>query len=518
MNEHISATGSVATPRALPWRYGVVTLLLVAAFTAIFWSLVFWQVSSLPLRTEWRAELQLEFEGLDRGRYPVGRSFTTLDLISLPVLQRVVERLDLDLEPIELQRMLAVSIGTELSDELTEEFAAKLEQSTGEAEVIELQEQFLLQRSSVARSSLRLLLIEPSGRIPGAAVLEAIPREWVRYSLGEAGLFDAPLALHTAEVASGSVVETLDHLLAYDRLRELIDLVQSNIATLSTQPHASRVSAANGMRLADIGARAESIALFDLEEAVFRALSSGDARRPEDTMRILSDRIRSLRRQIAHDQERARRVDEVYRDYVKAGRGGVAGVGGEEASASGMLGRDLLNRLVSLGTEANEAAFRQEMGRRSLGLELSATQREAEVRRLQRLIDRIRASSDRTDRPSAVAPVETVGLDARDRFRRIQFEIADLVDATQQIAGETNRRRFGTAGDLYTMTEVFAPRAVTSWRSPILVRSWGAGTCAIALFGMLAGTLHHALRSMPTTRLAPKRAASQTIDSAPTHE
>lgn len=470
-------------------------LILIVGFSLVYWSAAWLFSGNAPAQREYSALVQFNFPGADRGLYPNGSAFTSTDLLSPVVLARVIDQLELSVTPEQLAARLQVVAHAPRTREVQREYQQRLSDSSlSRAELQELEAQFRteLQRATLGRA--RLIFIQDqltnTSDWPAQQILQRVPAVWAEYVLNEAGFFEEPLDLLTADVVRASVIGSLDYMLVYDRFGELFAALRDNLALLREQPNSGRVrSLSRPMTLSDIEASANELENFVLEDALLPVLTEGLSAHPEATVQFFRERMRELARQQALMEARAERVEQVLADYGSAANSGVR-AGGAEASRLGQqFGSEFLNRLVQLGADSGEMDFRQTLSRERLDFVLSAANRGAEIERLGRLVQRIEGELAGRNQVADAVDLEATRQQLEHNLQRIRTQLEELFVATEEIAQQLDRNRFSGGAALYSLNvsnqaevaaRVFAPAALTWYQLGLMAMLMLALLLAVA--------------------------------------
>ncbi|RFF27853.1 MULTISPECIES: hypothetical protein [unclassified Wenzhouxiangella] len=437
----------------LVWAVRVPVLIVLLAFTVVFWAVAFfYKTPEQPVYT-WQSQIQFTFSGIDDGQYPDGTPFTSADLVSPVVLEQVHAELDLAEQGIELDEfsdMLTVAAHAPRRDELMADFRRRLGNDLSTAETAELEEDFLARLERITRGQVKLTLTTRHEDLPAGDILAAIPRTWSNYVRDEFGAFAADLPLYTVDVIDDSRALEMDFLLTYDALKETFRRLNDNLEMLEEQPNSGQVEdPETGMGLADVRALSGELEEFVLENAISPSLAFGLSSRPELTVWFFENRIEALERQRQLMTARGERVGEVLDDYLEQ----QYAMGSSEAGSSATMqaagiGSGFLQRLVQLGANRGDTGFRQELSRERLDYTMQAAELEAEIRRVRELIALIESQED-----SDFDSPEREGDSLQEQIEEMIASVRELYEVTGRIAHRMNTMRFGGEQAIYNVVE-----------------------------------------------------------------
>lgn len=443
----------------LLWSLRLPVLLVLLAFTVVFWGVALVYKGDDEAVYTWQSKIQFTFSGIDHGRYPDGTPFTSADLISPVVLERVHRELGLDEQGIglaELSGSVAVAPYTPRRYDLIAQFDRRLGNNLSTAEIAELEEDFLARLQRITHGQVVLTLTTPLLEMPAGEILAAIPRIWADYVVEEYGAFAADLPLYSADVIDDSRALEMDFLLTYDALKETFRRLNDNLEWLEEQPNSGQVEdPETGLRLSDVRALSGELEEFVLENAISPSLAFGLSNRPDLTVWFFENRVQSLQRRKSLMEARAERVGRVLDDYLQQQTGAAAPgfpstPGSQGASA---LNGGFLQRLIQLGASRGDTGFRQELSRQRLDYTLEAAEIQAEIRRVTELVELIETQEgpavEQLDLQGE--PVDSQTDSLQKQIREMIAEVRKLYEVTGRIAERMNMLRFGGQGPIYNV-------------------------------------------------------------------
>ena len=499
------------------WETRFVVAIAVFGFAGLFWLAVIASTALEGLDYSWETRIHFHFDGASEGRYPNETPFSSADLLSPVVVQRVYEMNDLaatGLGRAEFSGALSVTGYAPTRAFILKRYRAQMERDELTAsEVTEIEQAFAeeLERAGLAQARLVLSLTEtivPDGSVMSdevaRKVLLDIPRVWARYMTEDTGVFASNTSLYSAEAIESDIFGLDDELITTDVIKDHFDLLASNLDALGELVNAGAVrDPETGLQLSDIEARATWLENFVLEDIRATTLQLGFPSNPLVTIRFFRNRIEELERQKVLLEARADRVQQALQDYLSGQaqspsstrRNGTPAMlpdGLRGGTTIPQFGSDFLDRLVELGSDSGDVQFRQNLTRERLDYTLEAAELQAEISRMNELVNAI--SNDSASRNQAdTIPDEVIA--SRQRIDLIEVSLRELFLATERIGSRLNELRAGSQDAIYTI--VRPPDEATSPYS-ILTRSnlqrFLLGAILVAMLSVIGVFLFNMLR------------------------
>lgn len=449
--------GSMGIMARVDWRRFSIRLsaglaAMVIGFGAVYWGAVLLLGSDQQERYTWSADVQFLFPGVTQGQYPNGMAFVASDLISEVVLERALASLDVQdpaLNVATLSRQLAITSYFPRLNEVTRAYEAQLNADLSQVEVEELQAAFEGELRRGVRGQARIMLTSSDAKLPGEAILRAIPVAWADYVRNDLMTLSTDRVIYSSEVMSDMVFEDADFISAYGLLRDRINLLRRNLEVLAKASNAGLVrDPVSGRRLSDIEAQVDQVESIYLDNFLSQVLGLGLTRNPEKTLVFIRARSEALERQVALLAQKSQRIEEALQDYGRASR--PDGSDGRTNMRSNATGDAFLDRLVSLGVESGDLEFRQTLTRERLVLDLQATAARSELRRLQSLSESISTLN------AGIANAEDKALAATvsQAFDEITRETRAMFDAVSGIAEQMDVLQLGGDAALYRLNHL----------------------------------------------------------------
>ena len=212
----VKMLGGGASKRLLVWST-IFAAIVAAAVGAVFFL-------RGPVSFLVSLNVNMEFDGAARGRYPSGEPFSFEDVVSPVVLEKVyaAKKLETNMKFDEFKsRIILTRESDALNNEVATIKARLADPKLTEIERTEMLKQYQLKRE-VLTAGYFTLAFDRSGKFndvsPTSAddVLRSVLRTWADVAAREKGAFQYPIpvyskaVLNTADLASGEIVETLD--------------------------------------------------------------------------------------------------------------------------------------------------------------------------------------------------------------------------------------------------------------------------------------------------------------------
>lgn len=467
--------------RRFSMRLGTALMAMAIGFGAVYWAAVLMLGPDQKARYTWSADVQFLFSGVSQGQYPNGMPFSASDLISETILARALatlDQLDPELTPSQLANQVAITAYFPRANEVIQAYESKLNDDLTQVEVEELERAFQSELSRGVRGQASLVLTHSDPSFPGQAILEAIPEAWAQYVRDELKTLSTDRIIFSSQVMDERVFEDTDFIAAYGLIRDQINLLKKNLMVLGEEANSGLVrDPVSGRRLADIEAQAEQLESLYLDNLLSQVVGLGLTRNPERTLAFIEARSQALQRQAVLLAQKSAEIDQALKDYSRVESDGTGGVG---SSRVGATGDAFLDRLVALGVESGDLAFRQTLTRERLGFDLEATTVRSELARLAVLSDSV-ASMNSAERQAMADEAELVDAISQ-AFDEIIRELRAMFDATTGIAEQMDVLQLAGDGSLYRINHVSGePVALASMFSPATTYWFWVFMVALAL-------------------------------------
>jgi hypothetical protein len=391
------------------WRSRVWALSGTAIGVVVFGGAMFIQFAATPEIQAFRQDISLM---LDNGSYPNGTAFSTNDLRSPMVIERVHSEAELEAFGIsqrDLSAGLSITPSSATYDGVVERYRARLADTAltwSERQQIEAEFGEALSSALAAGASVDLVL--PPGRaLPtelGVAVVRAVPTVWADVYINQLGVLNLPIPDSTTDLIDPQFLSSLDYPLAYDALVSSLDTISDRIDTAISISGTQNLSAPGSERtLFDIRRDMDQIERYSLDHVLAPLAELGLNKSPEITIAAYRYQIENLTRRMDLAKNNAAVVDSA---LAARGTGApatplVAGAAGPEQSGGTLpvnnvvqqFGPELVDRLVTMSIENASVDFRETLIQRKLDFEREALELSSQRDRIEHRLSLISGES-----------------------------------------------------------------------------------------------------------------------------
>lgn len=334
------------------------------------------------------------------GTYPNGTAFSTNDLRSPIVLERVHAEAGLDglgISVRDLTSALSVTPTASSYDWLIERYRTRLADTTltyAERQQIEAEFGSALE-STLSTGAAVELVFPPNTAIPeelGRAVVRAIPNTWADIYINRFGVLDLPMPSSSNVLVNADFIAQLDYPLAYDALVSGLETVKKRIATAMDIGGAQNLRAPDsGRTLFDIERDLVLVERYSLEHVLAPLTELGLNKSPQITVAAYRYQIDELSRNIQLARQNAQVIDSVLGSSANRDDAMMQGTGeGAEAPMPSLpstvvqqFGPELVERLVAMSIENASVSFREALLQTKLEHERNALRLAAESDRIE---------------------------------------------------------------------------------------------------------------------------------------
>lgn len=356
------------------WRSRVWTLggAVLGVSAAIALTIV--SQSAVPRSTAFHNEVAFQVDGT----YPNGTAFSTNDLRSPVVLQRVYDEVglqDYGIPYSQFASLVSISPSSGAYEAVVGRYRARLANTAltyAEREQIEAEFSAALGASVSSGATVSLTLPSQYG-IPlniGEAIVASIPNTWADIYINQLGVLDLPIPLSTSELLSASTVEQLDYPIAYDALTAAFKSMRERMEAIKAISGSQNLTdPVSGRTLYDIGRELDNLEVLSLEHILAPLTEMGLNKAPTFTVASYQYQIDNIDRDIKLATENARIIDELLNS--PAGGGNASTVtstadGALSGTSTGgtvvqQFGPELVDRLVGMSIENAGVGFRENL-------------------------------------------------------------------------------------------------------------------------------------------------------------
>lgn len=381
-------------------RIAVYTLAAGLVILAIIVGVYFFQEKEYVVKQEFR----LEFTGADQNKYPNGLQFSTADILSTEVLDKVYRQNDLGkyMKFSDFKAGLAVFQMNDRLRLLEFEYSQRFSEKNLSMEIRQrLEQEFLEKKKALMVPVYSLTFIQGgrAGSIPdnvAAKVLQDILREWSVFAERVKGANKFQLELVSPNVLKKEDIEAEDYLVATDILRVMTRRVSKDLEALAGLPGAMVVRVGDqGISLSDLRYRLQDLERFKLNPLLGLIRQTAVSKHPEFTLAYLQNQIFDLKLKTEQAAANVAIYENSLNQYIQKSRGsGLSPAQGEgmpgPSSQQGMFsnvpamipqfGESFLDSLVQMAQENSDAMFRQTIAKNVIDVGLEKVELEFQAR------------------------------------------------------------------------------------------------------------------------------------------
>lgn len=381
-------------------RIAVYTLAAGLVILAIIVGVYFFQEKEYVVKQEFR----LEFTGADQNKYPNGLQFSTADILSTEVLDKVYRQNDLGkyMKFSDFKAGLAVFQMNDRLRLLEFEYSQRFSEKNLSMENRQrLEQEFLEKKKALMVPVYSLTFIQGgrAGSIPdnvAAKVLQDILREWSVFAERVKGANKFQLELVSPNVLKKEDIEAEDYLVATDILRVMTQRVSKDLEALAGLPGARVVRVGDqGISLSDLRYRLQDLERFKLNPLLGLIRQTAVSKHPEFTLGYLQNQIFDLKLKTEQAAANVAIYENSLNQYIQKSRGsGLSPAQGEgmpgPSSQQGMFsnvpamipqfGESFLDSLVQMAQENSDAMFRQTITKNVIDVGLEKVELEFQAR------------------------------------------------------------------------------------------------------------------------------------------
>jgi hypothetical protein len=469
----------------------------VAGLTLAVGAITF-QYLSTPSIASFRQDIALRIEG---GTYPNGVAFSTNDLRSPIVLQRVHDQIGLDAFELSLGEFsagISVTPASETYEGVINRYRDRLANTElTYAERQQIETEFSEALTASLADGARVEFVLPAGvTVPaevGRSVVTAIPNVWADVYINQLGVLDLPIPGSSAELISEDFLATLDYPMAHDALERSLATLLQRIDNAMLLGGAQNLRAeSSGRTLFDVRRDVSQIDRYSLEYVLAPLTELGLNKSPEVTTAAYRYQIEELSRDILLAQENATVIDAALNTRgsasgpVMAAAVGAPSLGMQEIAAQTSVvqqfGPELVDRLVSMSIENASVDFRETLINSKLEFERQALELSS-----QRAVyeQRLALLSGRLDIPNQVSLGEIFDAESD----RVASELNAAWNDVEQILAQANLERISHDKELFrflpTRNQVSESPSVINQRSIIMLAAAAIGGMMLGMFGFM---------------------------------
>ncbi|HXI13953.1 MAG TPA: hypothetical protein VNM92_15105 [Thermoanaerobaculia bacterium] len=453
------------------------------------------KLTSLPFR--------LEFEGSNRGEYPNGTKFSTMEITATPVLLTVYRENDIGrfMSFERFARGVFVLESSSAKEQLALEYQARLaDTKLNPVDRERIQKEYDLKRASLSQAdySLNFMSSKKTGALPRSMINKVLTDSldaWARYAASQKRALQYRVAVLSANIIEKPTgAEAVDYILGVRILRSRIHHVMRNIDQIKEIPGAELArTSKEQMSLDEARLRLEDIVRFRLEPLVGTVRAAGLVRDPASSVRFLEEQLFYDTRDLKEAEERSRILRDALTLYTQKpvnvfDETQTRQKDAEPSTRSGQtimpqLGESFLDRLVNMTGEGADREYRQKMVDEIKAAGLDTVPLQSLVEYDRQLIEMVKkAVPTATPKPDAEQMVQQ-------QFDAIYGDVSKAIANVNEIYTVVSRN-LNPSTELFTLT---APPSRRTERTVSLPRLglYGVLTFLLSIALIIGGCLLH---------------------------
>ena len=365
-----------------------------------------------------KLQFKLDFQGVDKGEYPNGMRFSTSDILSMPVMNKVYKENNLEkyMEFPDFKASLAVIQTSYALRFLEYEYAAKLaDKKLNVDQRTRLEAEFLGKKKSILIPVYTLMwdfgvkgamVFIPADQV--AKTLNDILRAWAEYADRVKGANQYQVSLVSRNILSKKDVESEDYYIAMDMLRLTIKRIKEDIEKLHEFPGAMILKIGKDrVSLSDLKYRMDDLENFKLSPLGGLVRQTGATKDEELAIGYLQNRIFEFKLNNEKALASIRVYDDSLDKYMQKAVRITPSSGRDAGSASSLIplqtpgsqggvpamipqfGGSFLTSLIELGQGQSDAKFRQDITTKVIDEGMKRVAIDSELKYYEKLYDLI---------------------------------------------------------------------------------------------------------------------------------
>ena len=444
-----------------------VTILIIAIAGFIFLGQTKESVAKL--------QFKLDFEGIDKSQYPNGMKFSTSDILSMPVMNKVYEEDNLQqyMEFPDFKASLAVIQTNDFLEFLEYEYAARLsDKKLNVDERRRIETEFLEKKKSALIPVYTLMWDFGSDgaidSIPAdqvAKTLNDILRAWAEYADRVKGASQYQISLVSSNILSKEDVEDQDYYIAMDMLRLGIKRIMDDINKLEEVPGAKTLKIGkNRISLSDLKYRMADAENFKLNPLVGLIRQTGVTKDKDIAIGYLKNRIFELNRQNEAATDSINVYEKSLNEYMQKSVTIVPAVGADSPLTSSLkpgalgnvpamipqFGSSFLTSLIEMAQESSDAKFRQDITEKVIEEGLERVNVEGELKYYKRLLEQMTSPQNGV---IARSFVDSATARIKDTMESVFNMLMHTIDEVNTMYLELSKVNLNPDSLLYNVTE-----------------------------------------------------------------
>ena len=448
--------------------------------------------------TTYSQEIAFKIGGQSAAQYPNGTEFSSNDLRSPVVLNRVYEQTQLQKFGLSYQDFVTsinVTPSSAIYEGVVGRYRARLaDNSLTFEERRQVEAEFSAAIASSISSGATINFNVVGNTVPqtvGLAVVAAIPNTWADIYINQLGVLNLPIAQSSNQLLAPGFLDRLDYPAAYDVLEASFITVRSRIDQLKSIAGSQTLADGDNERtIFDIEREVQRLERFSLEQVLAPLTELGLNKTPELTSVTYQFKLDELDRQIRLANDNARIITQALHTATTTAPPSTGiGMAAENRQLSGTVvqqfGPELVDRLIGMSVENAGVGFRETLIQTKLDYEQRALELSGQHEKISRRLALIRGERQIQD---AAALEQIFTNEARDLTASLNRQWTAL----NSILNQVNMERINFDKQLFqplpTLDQV-------SQVGSLSLRSLGITLGMAGFLGLMGGLLIAFVRS-----------------------
>jgi hypothetical protein len=387
------------------WNTRKVVVVMLVLVSCIYWAFIIAGKMTMNSVQTYSKQIDFVFSGVETGKYPSGADFRLADVLAPAVVRRVYDKQsigDYDLSFEDFIGGFTVSSYSPKSEGILIKYKEQLSRKgISTAESAQINEQLANELTNSQRNSAMIRFTLPQGvSLPKEliiTVMHDLPAEWSNYMINEKGVVKFAVPLYSEGIVDIELFKALDHYIAYDLLVDKVSSIKGNILELLELPGSEVVvDDATSLSLQDLEQALGDLFSYDIEAVWLPIRNLGVMKNPDLTKYYFENKMLGLQQKHTEMKNKAAIASDAYNSYANHGAKN-AGNGDNYSTGSVMpqLSGEFLDRLMKMGGQDSEQAFRQNLSKQRTDYANEAAEVEFEIAELSSLLKSIKETKNK---------------------------------------------------------------------------------------------------------------------------
>ncbi len=425
-------------------------LFILAAMLVLFFA---------PKERASQAQVRFLFTGADEGKYPNGDLFSSMELISTPILKEVYEANELEgaIPFQQFKNRFTVTQENPERDALEADYMARMADTKIPAvERDRLLREFRAKQAALRSSEYRLVYIEHSAfrtvsPLKLRKILSDIIATWARNADQRKGAMFYRVPILSPNMVNTEISQVGgDPVVALDILRNQIIKIIINIDQLDSLPGAAFIRDEKEQdHLADIRNRLQELVRYQINPMIGQVRAQGISSDPAKTINYLESQLFQLSLQKRAAQDKVKLLEDSLRNYLQERGGFVPAADAGKAAPSltmiPMVSSDFFQQIMALGQEGSDLEYRKEITERIIVASNDLVDIERDTRYYEEFLVLFKSRMS----ASRIAP--QVVKNFENQYRSVAVIVIDAVQKVNQIYERISKNNLNPDTLLYRL-------------------------------------------------------------------